>query len=266
MSLVEEFLNSKTFSKLLIKGKDQKFITPEEINDAIPVSIVSQAELDLIMINIKESRIDVKAQVSEEDDEGIKLDGTEIIEETLSKEERAELKSASTDPVKLYLKRMGSVALLTREGEVVIAKDIEEGEREIILSSLSSTHALKEIIKLKSKIENSENPHETVKELVRGLDDESSQADIKKTKDKITAVIEKIKDILNESVCDDGTFKPLTESQKKSFQGTAETLADLTFNRKVINSFVDPVKKYYHQFKELYGQENRIFKFLEVQN
>ena len=82
MSLVEEFLNSKTFSKLLIKGKDQKFITPEEINDAIPVSIVSQAELDLIMINIKESRIDVKAQVSEEDDEGIKLDGTEIIEET----------------------------------------------------------------------------------------------------------------------------------------------------------------------------------------
>ncbi|MDC0255861.1 RNA polymerase sigma factor RpoD [Bacteriovoracales bacterium] len=147
-----------------------------------------------------------------------------------------------------------------------MAKDIEEGEREIILSSLSSTHALKEIIKLKSKIENSENPLETVKELVRGLDDESSQADIKKTKDKITAVIEKIKDILNESVCDDGTFKPLTESQKKSFQGTAETLADLTFNRKIINSFVDPVKKYYHQFKELYGQENRIFKFLEVQN
>ena len=61
MSLVEEFLNSKTFSKLLIKGKDQKFITPEEINDAIPVSIVSQAELDLIMINIKEARIDVIA-------------------------------------------------------------------------------------------------------------------------------------------------------------------------------------------------------------
>ena len=45
MSLVEEFLNSKTFSKLLLKGKDQKFLTPEEINDAIPVSIVSQKEI-----------------------------------------------------------------------------------------------------------------------------------------------------------------------------------------------------------------------------
>ena len=44
---------------------------------------------------------------------------------------------------------MGSVALLTREGEVEIAKEIEEGEKEIILSSLASSHALKEIVKLK---------------------------------------------------------------------------------------------------------------------
>jgi RNA polymerase primary sigma factor len=266
MSLVEEFLNSKTFSKLIIKGKDQKFITPEEINDAIPVSIVKQDEIDNIMIQIKESRIEVKTQINEEDDEGIKLDGTEIIEEALSKEERAELKSASTDPVKLYLKRMGSVALLTREGEVVIAKDIEEGEREIILSSLSSAHALKEIIKLRSKIDNAENPNEMVKDLVRGLDDESSASDIKKTKDRIIGVIEKIKEMLAETVNSDGTIKVLEESQRSKFQETAETLADLTFNRKIINSFVDPVKKYFHQFKELYGQENRIFKFLEVQD
>ena len=266
MSLVEEFLNSKTFSKLLLKGKDQKFLSPEEINDAIPVSVVSQKEIDAIMGKIKEARIEIKTQITEEEDEGIKLDGTEIIEETLSKEERAELKSASTDPVKLYLKRMGSVALLTREGEVVIAKDIEEGEREIILSSLSSTHALKEIVKLKAKIENSENPSETVKELVRGLDDESSPADIKKTKDRIYEVVEKVKLILQETLNEDGTFKTLNKEQKAKFDEAAEILADLTFNRKIINSFVDPVKKYFHQFKDLYSQENRIFKFLEVPN
>ena len=88
MSLVEEFLNSKTFSKLLLKGKDQKFLTPEEINDAIPVSMVNQIEIDAIMGKIKEARVEIKAQIAEEEDEGIKLDGTEIIEETLSKEER----------------------------------------------------------------------------------------------------------------------------------------------------------------------------------
>ena len=46
----------------------------------------------------------------------------------------------------------------------------------------------------------------------------------------------------------------------------SHVLADLTFNRKIINSFVEPVKKYYLQFRELYDQEDRIFKFLEVEN
>ena len=94
------------------------------------------------MAEIIKNQIEVKFEEAEEEEEGIKFDGTEIIEEALSKEEKAELRSASTDPVKLYLKRMGSVALLTREGEVEIAKEIEEGEKEIILSSLSSSHAL----------------------------------------------------------------------------------------------------------------------------
>jgi RNA polymerase primary sigma factor len=114
MSIVGAFINSKDFSKLLIKGKDQNYLTPEEINDAIPNSILDPAHIDEIMYTIQEARIDIQNQETEEDDDGIRLDGTEIIEETLSKEEKAELRSASTDPVKLYLKRMGSVALLTR--------------------------------------------------------------------------------------------------------------------------------------------------------
>ena len=145
MSVVTVFLNSKEFSKLLIKGKDQGLLTPEEINDAIPASLVEPDHVDEILLKIQEARIDIQAESEEEEEDGIRLDGTEIIEEVLSREEKAELRSASTDPVKLYLKRMGSVALLTREGEVTIAKEIEEGEREIILSCLSSAHALEEI-------------------------------------------------------------------------------------------------------------------------
>ena len=176
-SAINTFMTSKSFKKLLEKGKDQDLLTPEEINDAIPADIVSVASLDEILLKLQDQGIDIQVVASDEEDEdGIKLDGTEMIEETLSKEEKAELKSASTDPVKLYLKRMGSVALLTREGEVKIAKEIEEGEREIVMSSLNSTHALKEILKLKEKIETADNQEEHVKELVRGLDDESSKS------------------------------------------------------------------------------------------
>ncbi len=263
---VASFLNSKEFNRLLVKGKDQSFITAEEINDALPAGIVLAADIDEIMNKIIELKIDVTDTATEEleDEEGIRLDGTEIIEEALSREEKAELRSASTDPVKLYLKRMGSVALLTREGEVVIAKEIEEGEREIILSALSSTHALKEVVKLREKIESQENPQEFVKELVRGLDDESSPQDIKKTKDRIYAVIDQIQVILGETEKADGTLKALDATQKKLMDEISAELADLTFNRKIINSFVEPVKKYYLQFKELFDQQDRIFKFLEV--
>ncbi|MBY0415180.1 MAG: RNA polymerase sigma factor RpoD [Bdellovibrionales bacterium] len=265
---VAQFLNSKEFNRLLTKGKDQAFITAEEINDALPAGIVLASDVDEVMGRILELKIDVMDQAveEEEDEEGIRLDGTEIIEEALSREEKAELRSASTDPVKLYLKRMGSVALLTREGEVVIAKEIEEGEREIILSALSSTHALKEVGKLKEKIETQENPQEFVKELVRGLDDESSPADIKKVKDRIYTVIEQIAVILQETEKADGTLKALDISQKKLMDEISAELADLTFNRKIINSFVEPVKKYYLQFTEMFDQQDRIFKFLEVGN
>nr|BDT26893.1 RNA polymerase sigma factor RpoD [Bacteriovorax sp. HI3] len=265
---VAQFLNSKEFSRLLTKGKDQNFITAEEINDALPAGIVLASDVDEIMGRILELKIEVMDSAAEEDEdeEGIRLDGTEIIEEALSREEKAELRSASTDPVKLYLKRMGSVALLTREGEVVIAKEIEEGEREIILSALSSTHALKEVGKLREKIETQENPQEFVKELVRGLDDESSPADIKKVKDRIYAVIDQIAVILQETEKADGTLKALDVAQKKLMDEISAELADLTFNRKIINSFVEPVKKYYLQFTEMFDQQDRIFKFLEVGN
>ncbi|MBT6325976.1 MAG: sigma-70 family RNA polymerase sigma factor, partial [Bdellovibrionales bacterium] len=260
------FLKSKKFTKLINVGIERTTLTPEEINDAMPASIVKAEEIDQIILHLVSSQIEISSPTVTEDEAGIKLDGTEIIEEALSKEEKAELKSASTDPVKLYLKRMGSVALLTREGEVVIAKEIEEGEREIITSCLSSTHALKEIVKLKDKIESQENQSDYVKDLVRGLDDESSQNDIKKTQGKITNTTEEVRKLLEETEQEDGTLKKFTKEQKDRFNQISETLADLTFNRKVINSFVGPVKSFYLQFKDLYEQEERIFKFLEVKN
>jgi len=264
MSVVGAFINSKDFSKLLIKGKDQNYLTPEEINDSIPASIVDPAHVDEIMITIQEARIDIQNQETDEDDDGIRLDGTEIIEETLSKEEKAELKSASTDPVKLYLKRMGSVALLTREGEVEIAKEIEEGEREIILSCLKSSHALNEIAALKARVEGQENQAEFVKELVRGLDDDSTTRDINKFQKTIYETCDAIAGLLKEVENEDGTLKKFDKDQSERMVVIGGTLADLTFNRKIINSFVEPVKKYFMQFKELYDQQDRIFKFLEV--
>ncbi len=270
-SALNLFLKSKEFSKLLNAGKDNGLLSPEQINDAIPASIILPDELDAIITKVKSLKIEIVSDDVAVKDDGIRLDGTEIIEETLSREEKAELKSASTDPVKLYLKRMGSVALLTRDGEVVIAKEIEEGEREIVVSALSSTHALREIISLKDKIESQqETQQEYIKDLVRGLDDESTAKEVEIVKDKLYKVISMIEKALAKLEADKAEeseeeyHRKLTPEQRKEFDAIAEPLADLTLNRKQINSFVDPVKNYYLQFKDLYEQQDRIFKFLEV--
>ncbi|MBL6989141.1 MAG: RNA polymerase sigma factor RpoD [Bacteriovoracaceae bacterium] len=266
MSVVAAFLNSKSFAKLVMLGKDQSQLTVEQINDSIPADIVDPSLIDLILNKILEARIDIEKETKDEDEDGIRLDGTEIIDETLTKEEKAELKSASTDPVKLYLKRMGAVALLTREGEVVIAKEIEEGEQEIILSALSSTHALKEIIKLKDKINSFESPDEYIRDLVRGLDEESSLTDVRRVYKRVLDVVDKVEAFLTKNEREDGTLKKFTKVQQKDFEDISFELTDLTFNRKVINGFVEPVKRYYLQFKDLFDQQSKIFQFLEVRN
>ena len=265
MSVLTAFLNSKDFSKLILKGKDQEFLTPEDVNDAIPANIIDPISIDDIMLKLQEAKIIVKEVDEEVDDDGIKLDGSEIIEETLTREEKAELKSStSTDPVKLYLKKMGAVSLLTREGEITIAKEIEEGEKEIVLSCLSSSHALYEVQKLRDKISAAEDQNEYTKELVRGLDDESSVKDIEAVKARILKVCETLKGLIESTIDGDQKIIKLEGENKKTLDAIGEELVDLTFNRKIINSFVEPVKQYFLQFKELIEAEDRIFKFLEV--
>ena len=263
MSVITAFLNSKEFSKLVLKGKEQSFLTPDEINDAIPANIVDYSDLDVLLAKLEEINISINKALSEEED--TETSEIDLIDETLAAMEEKELKSSSSDPVKLYLKKMGSVALLTREGEVKIAKEIEEGEKEIVLSCLKSKHALEEIVKLKEKIASAEVETEFVKDLVRGLDDESSEKDILKEKVRIIKICDHVEQLLTEIVNDDGTLRKLTKDENKTMEMVEEELVDLTFNRKVINSFTEPVKSYYLQFRNLYDQQDRIYKFLEVE-
>lgn len=264
---LSNFYNSKEFQKLLLKGKDLGQITAEEINDSIPANIIAPKSIDEILAKIEDARINIVFGNSDDEEEE-EFFGTsaESFEEALTAEEKEELRSSSTDPVKLYLKKMGSVALLTREGEVTIAKEIEEGEKEIVLASLASSHAFKEIVTLKDKIFSAEEQNEYVKDLVRGLDDESPQDDIDKTKARIVNMCDQLSSMMSELVNEDGTLKKLDKKAEKDFKEIQDTLVDLTFNRKIINSFVEPVKNFYLQFKELYEQEERIYKFLEIKS
>ena len=142
----------KSLDSLVSTGKKKGFVTYDELNKSIPASKkLSVDELENAISKFSEAGIDI----IEEDDEDIKLDINVNEELTVfnriadSEEESEEEDLGSTDdPVRLYLRDMGGVELLSRENEIEIAKRIDEG-KELMLNSLcESPLAIKRFIKL----------------------------------------------------------------------------------------------------------------------
>ena len=139
--------------KLISKGKQKGFLTYDEVNDALPSDIVSLDQLDDIMMmfgamdievvdSAKAARLPSEVQRATPADDADD-DGPEPIDLTPGPVGRTE------DPVRLYLREMGRVSLLTREGEIALAKRIEEGKNQVTSAILSTNLALERFHELR---------------------------------------------------------------------------------------------------------------------
>ena len=127
---------SSQLKVLIAKGKEQGFLTYHEVNDHLPDDIVDPEQIDDIINMINDMGITVYE--SPPDLEIIMTDSTEGPDEEAAAEAAAALASVesefgrTTDPVRMYMREMGTVDLLTREGEIKIAKRIEEGISQVL--------------------------------------------------------------------------------------------------------------------------------------
>jgi RNA polymerase primary sigma factor len=156
--------------KLISKGKQKGFLTYDEVNDALPSDVVSLDQLDDIMVMFGSMDIEVVDSAKaarlpavdeppppEMDDDG---DGPpEPIDLTPGPVGRTE------DPVRLYLREMGRVSLLTREGEIALAKRIEEGKEEVARAALSTNLAIERFRLIREKLRRREIPIKDVVEI-----------------------------------------------------------------------------------------------------
>jgi RNA polymerase primary sigma factor len=151
---------------LLEKGKEQGFVTMDEVNDALPDEAVSSEQIDEVFEIFAKADIEIvdKKEQARAGSALAKLKKLEDSEDAAGK---------SSDPVRMYLRKMGSVPLLTREGEVEIAKRIEEGEKEVLSVVISSAIAIAEIIDLGVKLEQGKI---RLRDVVRDLEDSSGGA------------------------------------------------------------------------------------------
>ncbi|MBW2605460.1 MAG: RNA polymerase sigma factor RpoD [Deltaproteobacteria bacterium] len=161
-------ITKKTLDKLISKGKKQGFLTYDEINKALPDDTFSLDQIDETLIMLNDLDIEII------DEKKTKL--TRVKKIKISASPAPDFGSV-TDPVKMYLREMGLVTLLSREGEVVIAKEIEAGEQEVLKALIDTNIAVKCIIELGNQIENSELRLKQVLRDVRDMDEVGTYID-----------------------------------------------------------------------------------------
>ncbi|HEX6929489.1 MAG TPA: RNA polymerase sigma factor RpoD [Gammaproteobacteria bacterium] len=121
---------------LIIKGKEQGYLTYAEVNDHLPDDIVDPEQIEDIINMINDMGIMVH-EVAPDDDQLILSDKAVSTDDDAAEEAAAALATMdtefgrTTDPVRMYMREMGTVELLTREGEIRIAKRIEEGLNQV---------------------------------------------------------------------------------------------------------------------------------------
>jgi len=129
----------KEVKNLIAAGKAKGFLTVEEVNDALPADIVSSNQLDNVLTIFDD--MDIEIVDSEEEGQTLKnkpQPKERIEEHSADVEPTPDFGPRTIDPVRMYLRKMGQVALLTREGEVEIAKRIERGLNDMLGILLSS--------------------------------------------------------------------------------------------------------------------------------
>ncbi len=150
-------VGEKEVKQLIELGKEKGYLTFDDVNDALPQDLVSADQLDGVLTMFDDLDIDIVDSAEEGSDlkkKGDDASSSEKEEKPLEKEKPTVIKgtedrySRSTDPVRLYLRKMGGVPLLTREGEVVVAKKIENGEMDMFNVLLSSPLAVKGVLML----------------------------------------------------------------------------------------------------------------------
>ncbi len=242
----QETAAAEELQKLIKLAKEKGRITIEEINEALPIEISAASVIDNFMTALEANGVVITeysdAAKAEEQEEFL-ANADEDDDDEDEVKEVEDVKGA--DPVRLYLRKMGSVSLLTRDGEVEIARRIEKGEREIVRSMLMSPLGTYEIINLGKRLDQG---RIKVKAIFRGLEDEDHQYDEKEYIEKIHQLIGVVAQYQTDTekaftTLRDENVKPdvkakLNEEVRVLNEALMANFESINFNRKTINRVV----------------------------
>jgi RNA polymerase primary sigma factor len=258
----------KEVKKLIDLGKEKGYLTYDDVNDMLPAEVVSPDQIDDVMSIFGEMDIEVV-----DSNQRVTLGGTgedladdEEDEKEIEGEPDGDAVGKTGDPVRMYLREMGTVSLLSREGEVEIAKKIEVGEKKVIEEVLSSSLALRYVLDLGDKLAQ----HEIrVREIIKDGDEDAEylqdeEVHEKRLLDQIAKIRrtanerEKIKNQLEGQRVSAQRRQALQQSLQKYQERIVGGLKSLQLNRKQTEAIVDGLKRAMDRMQAL---ERRVKEF-----
>jgi RNA polymerase primary sigma factor len=146
--------------KLIVQGKERGYLTYAEINDHLPDDMLDAEQIEGVISMINDMGISVHDEAPDAEALLMSDTATAVTDEDVVEEAEAALSSVdsefgrTTDPVRMYMREMGSVELLTRESEIEIAKRIEDGLRHMIQAISACPTIIADILDLATQVEN----------------------------------------------------------------------------------------------------------------
>ncbi len=193
MSNLKEIQQIKT---LIAKGKATGFLTFDEVNKALPVEMSTPEQfeeiigifyqLDIVIVDSEKEGKNIAIPHAETDEESV-MEGTLDLAED---EESADYSSRSTDPVRMYLREMGAVPLLDRDGEVNIAKKIEMGEQDVLYALVEVPVAVEELINVGDNLKQN---RVKLKDVVKTIEEDDPSEDEVSQRTRVILLLEEIR-------------------------------------------------------------------------
>ncbi|MCC6874515.1 MAG: sigma-70 family RNA polymerase sigma factor, partial [Sandaracinaceae bacterium] len=252
----------KEVQALLERGRTRGFLTYDEVNEALPPEVTSD-QIDELMMMLGEEAIEVvdhasNAKTKPREPGANGANGHSVLVKKIEKQDKRSASSLppatddglytkSNDPVRMYLRKMGSVSLLTREGEVEIARRIEQGEDTVFEVILNSRVGISEIIELGEKVKRGKlRPKDIVKEREEDADvpEEEQRARIVRLIEKVKRVEAQNAKIREEIARKAGDRKAGERQMEKHRRERLDALRELGLNKKTIDKIVSAIKGY----------------------
>ncbi|HSR68906.1 MAG TPA: RNA polymerase sigma factor RpoD [Acidobacteriota bacterium] len=260
--------------ELINLGKEKGYLLYDEVNDALPDDIDSSDDLDSIFRLFGDAGIDVIDSEHQldgvKDKSGSKKDDDNDDDGEDSKTVSSDSLEKTNDPVRMYLREMGTVPLLTREGEVEIAKRIEKGQRVVLKALSRSPVVVGEILKIRDSLKAEE---VNIKNLVVFTEDEVTEEVVENRIKSVLADVKQIEELQKEA---GKARKKLAKSKKNSpeYKTQLSTLAryripiarsvrDMHFQPPVLEDLVDAIKKTVHKVIRLEREARKLRKLQE---